>query len=291
MRKKDNFKGQQMLVLPQGAIETLKNNALTKELYLTDIGFFPKAKNHFRKRKQGCSENILFLCTNGKGWIECSGTKFELRKNHYYILPKNRPHKYYADHQHPWTIFWIHFNGHQDHHFIPDESLPQAIPESDDARFEDRLALFRKIMLLLEDFAVDNLVYSSILLQHLLGSLRYLRQFRKREESQGIDKISRAKIFMKDHLHQKLSLEEIAGHIGWSLSHFCLLFKQGTTYTPIEYLTMLRMQKACKLLSLSKQKIHEIAREVGYEDAYYFSRVFKKTMGTSPKEYRLQLKG
>jgi AraC-like DNA-binding protein/mannose-6-phosphate isomerase-like protein (cupin superfamily) len=291
MKKKDNFKGQQMLVLPQIAIETLKNNTLTQNLYLTDIGYFPEARNHFRERKQGCSENILFLCTDGKGWIECAGGKFELRKNQYYILPKNRPHTYYADHQDPWTIFWIHFNGHQDHHFIQEGRLPQAIPEADNARFEDRLVLFREIMILLDDFAVNNLVYSSILLQHLLGSLRYLDQFRKSKEKQNNDNISRAKTYMKDHLHKKLSLEEIARHTGLSLSHFCLLFKQQTTYTPVEYLTMLRIQKACKLLSLSRQKINEIAGEVGYEDAYYFSRVFKKMMGQSPREYRLHLKG
>ena len=280
-----------MLVLPQLAIETLKNNEFTKGLYLTDIGYFPKAKNHFRERKQGCSENILFLCTEGKGWIECSGRRSELRKNHYYILPKNSPHKYYADHQDPWTIFWIHFNGSNDHHFIVNQTFPTAIPATNNARFEDRLQLFYEIMISLEDFSVRNLEYSSILLVHLLGSLQYLPQFRKLKERQRHDKISRAKLYMRNNLKRKLPLQEIADQSDLSLSHFCLLFKQRNTYTPVEYLTMLRIQEACKLLSFSMQKVNEIAKEVGYEDAYYFSRVFKKTMGKSPNEYRLHLKG
>jgi AraC family transcriptional regulator of arabinose operon len=54
----------------------------------------------------------------------------------------------------------------------------------------------------------------------------------------------------------------------------------------MDYFIHLKIQEACKLLVLSRLSISEIAYELGYEDPYYFSRIFKKVMGTSPLQYR-----
>jgi YesN/AraC family two-component response regulator len=70
-----------------------------------------------------------------------------------------------------------------------------------------------------------------------------------------------------------------------------LLFKKKTSRTPIDYLTYLRVQQASKLLDFSTLRINEIALKVGYSDPFYFSRMFSKIMGSSPKTYRILKKG
>lgn len=288
MRKKDSFEGERMIVLPQLVIETLTTNTFTKHLHLTDIGIFPNAKYHIRERLQGAKENILIYCIDGKGYIEMYGDKKQLMPNQYYIIPKNTAHKYYADVRNPWTIYWIHFDGTNAEHFILGNEYPREIPVSHSSRFEERLQLFGEILMTLDDnFSVTNLEYSSVLLTQFLGSLKYFSHYRKVKEIEQNDVISKATRFIKDNLNRKIKVEEIAVFCNLSLSHFCLLFKKQTSHTPVEYITMLRIQKACNLLCFSRFKINEIANQVGYDDAFYFTRIFTKTMGVSPKEYRV----
>ena len=64
------------------------------------------------------------------------------------------------------------------------------------------------------------------------------------------------------------------------------VFKETTGESPISYLIRVRLVKACGLLAGNGASVREIARQVGYEDAYYFSKLFKKYYGVSPMEYR-----
>ena len=59
---------------------------------------------------------------------------------------------------------------------------------------------------------------------------------------------------------------------------------------PIDYFLHLKMQKACQLLFSQDMKIKQVALQLGYEDQYYFSRIFKKYMGMSPEQYRVSTK-
>jgi AraC family transcriptional regulator of arabinose operon len=287
MQKKDNFTGQKIHVLPERIVDSIKGNTFTRDLYITDIGYFPDAKFHFRQRESGCPENILILCVDGMGWVEVNGKRDNLKKYQYTILPANVPHRYAAAQENPWTIYWLHFNGTKADHFVYPLDYPRQIMESENARFNERIELFREIYYNLKDeYSTDTLEYCSVLLMHLLGSLKYLSQFRKVKELYRKDAISKAIFFMKENKHLRLTLKEIAASSGLSVSHLCLRFKQKTSYTPIDYLTFLRMQEACSLLSFTSLKIKEIAEQVGYDDAYYFTRLFKKVMGKSPSKYR-----
>ena len=78
--KKDSFEGEKMLVLHKKSLKKLRKNRFTKHLYVTDVGYFPKAKYHYREREEGCSENILIFCTKGSGWVEMNGKKDFLSK-------------------------------------------------------------------------------------------------------------------------------------------------------------------------------------------------------------------
>ena len=100
------------------------------------------------------------------------------------------------------------------------------------------------------------------------------------------DAVDNAIDYMQKNVDQNLTLEKIALHVRFSPSHFSLLFRKKTGFSPIEYYNHLKIQQSCRYLLFTKQRIKEIALEVGMSDQHYFSRIFKKTMGVSPQEYR-----
>jgi AraC-like DNA-binding protein len=97
--------------------------------------------------------------------------------------------------------------------------------------------------------------------------------------------------FMHNNLSRPLTLQELAKQAGLSPSRYSALFKAQTGAAPIEHHIGLRIHAACSLLVTSTLSIKEIAARLGYEDPLYFSRLFRKTMGTSPSDYRRGAKG
>ena len=83
-----------------------------------------------------------------------------------------------------------------------------------------------------------------------------------------------------------VSVNEMAAHAHLSSSRFRRLFHQRTGFSPLEYLTRLRLNHASQLMAETALSIAEIARAVGYEDPLYFSRLFRRKMGVSPTEFR-----
>lgn len=93
--------------------------------------------------------------------------------------------------------------------------------------------------------------------------------------------------YFEDHYDQKISLDRIAGNMYLSPFYVSKIFKAETGDTPIHYLIDIRMEKARELLSQDRDmSIQEVAQRVGYDDAYHFSKLFKKKFGVSPSAQR-----
>ncbi|GIP34745.1 AraC family transcriptional regulator [Paenibacillus sp. J2TS4] len=97
--------------------------------------------------------------------------------------------------------------------------------------------------------------------------------------------IDKTQDYMSWHYQEPLTLEQLAQMAGLSVSHYSRLFKKYTGYSPIDYLTHIRVDRAKELLVLSGYRLKSIANSVGYSDEFYFSRIFKKIEGISPREY------
>jgi AraC family transcriptional regulator of arabinose operon len=92
--------------------------------------------------------------------------------------------------------------------------------------------------------------------------------------------------YMEEHTHSALHARELERYMNLSYKHMCALFKRKTGQKLVEYHTNLRMNEAAKLLRETSLQISEISEYMGYSDQLYFSNVFKKVYGISPRNYR-----
>jgi AraC-like DNA-binding protein len=99
-------------------------------------------------------------------------------------------------------------------------------------------------------------------------------------------KIEQSISYMRQHLDKPLQVAKLAALAHVSPSHFFALFKRRTGCAPIDFFIRLRMQHACRLLDETSLNVKEVAAALGYDDPYYFSRVFKAVNHVAPSEYR-----
>ena len=111
VKLKNGFTGERALVLPRMIVDKLEEDPLTSMLHITDIGYYPKAKHHFRERKEPINQYVFIYCIDGAGWYRIGEQEYTVSANQYFILPAGVPHAYASNKSSPWTIYWIHFKG------------------------------------------------------------------------------------------------------------------------------------------------------------------------------------
>ena len=110
-------------------------------------------------------------------------------------------------------------------------------------------------------------------------------------ESAAVRKIEQSIAYMLRHLDESLQVATLAAQANISVSHFFALFKRQIGCTPIDYFIHLRMQHARRLLDETVMSVKEVAATLGYDDPFYFSRIFKSVNHIAPSEYRLLKNG
>ncbi|HRZ97523.1 MAG TPA: AraC family transcriptional regulator [Paludibacter sp.] len=294
---KSGFMGERAVVLPSPVIEEFKKSDLGSLLHITDIGFYPKASFHFRKRnKEEALQYILIYCIEGEGWFEIDHQVQKVVANQIFILPKAKAHSYGSNSKNTWTIYWIHFDGEKAAFFSEGMDKPLQISPEKDSRLDDRFKLFEEIFTALKNgYSRNNLEFSITALFYFFGSLKYLSTYRASNNSNQQqlqrDVADEAIHFMRENVRKRLTLKDMADFAGFSPSHFSVVFQNKTGYSPLNYFIHLKIQEACHYLDFSDMKINQISMMVGFEDPFYFSRIFTKIMGYSPSEYRKRKKG
>lgn len=121
----------------------------------------------------------------------------------------------------------------------------------------------------------------------MLEVLSYLPEEQEQKSAKSYSKAVRESIeMMEADYSRNLSLEDICTQISVSKNYFCYLFKRETGMSVWNYLTVVRLQHAKKLLDETELRSYEIAFQVGYDNPSYFSKIFKKYEGLTPNEYR-----
>lgn len=292
-RLAEGFRGQVLHFAAAGLRLELARHPLGSELYSPDLGWFPRALNHYRERPQGAEEHILIYCSSGQGWFEIDGARRELSRGQVLLIPRGKPHRYRANEPRPWSIYWAHFGGYAapaySSRLIP---LGYTIPVSPETG-RQIVSLSRECYrVLATGHTLRSFLLVAHIFRHLLGVLLLGKDALDGKGAKLTQHdFAESSEFMQANLSRSLSLEELAHHAGLSASRFSALFKAQTGTPPVEHHIGLRIQAACRLLSTTGMSVKEICNCLGYNDPLYFSRLFKKIMGSSPSAYRRDAKG
>jgi AraC-like DNA-binding protein len=286
--KRDGFDGQRAIVMPKSVIHKfcLFNQVINKA-YITDLGYYPKARYHYRKRPLGADQNILIYCLEGKGKVTIDKASYNIIPGDYFVIPCNTSHQYETDEKNPWTIYWCHFKGEQ-----ADAIVSRVVSKANSFKYsldflDERISLFDQLYINLEKgYSYENLTYVNLLFLQFLSTFLFSDRLTATHQDKPDDFLEKSISFMQEHIDKTLTLNEFATHVNYSPSHYSSRFKHKTGFSPIEYFNQLKIQKACQYLQFTDLRIKEIAFKIGINDAYYFTRLFSKTMGFSPKHYR-----
>lgn len=288
VKRKDGFEGQRMISLPEAVWKNaIKANPVIGQLYITHIGYFPRAAFHYRERKNGCPDNILLYCVKGKGWYTVNDRRFEMGANQFVIIPATKAHlRYGSDDKNPWTIYWVHFSGRDMDSFNRGFNIglldgPRHM-HSNEAGIQLWDIMYQSLKM---GFGRDNMGRANLCLYHFVSSFLYPEK-EYEEENEAAGRIDGTIKHMQQHLSATLTVEDLAQQCELSPSHFSNLFKKATGMSPLNYFIHLKLQRACLLLYTTDMKIKDVAVIIGYNDPYHFSRLFKKTMHISPEQYR-----
>ncbi|MBD0378860.1 helix-turn-helix domain-containing protein [Paenibacillus sedimenti] len=131
----------------------------------------------------------------------------------------------------------------------------------------------------------DGYLASSIVYRFMMELLRFSTGRTKEKESWPTA-VRQAAQELEKRYRQIQSLDEIAAGAGLSKYHFVRVFRKFTGFTPIEYLTKIRVERSIELLRSTDLNIDEVAKEVGYAGGSYFIKVFRQWVGFSPGEFR-----
>lgn len=182
-------------------------------------------------------------------------------------------------------VYWIHFGG---------DYVPQIL---------EKLYLNRQIM----NVGIQNEykeIFEEIIRELIMKRTSYIEMTKQlgqklfilfsrymqemgAEGSKRNEKIDIIIELINKEYRNELQVETLAKKYGFSTCWFINQFKEYTGYTPLQYITKVRLGKAKELLHSNVYNISEIAELCGYDNPLYFSRIFKKHYGKSPKEYRL----
>lgn len=288
-KKPEGFPRQQLIRVPLEILKKCRTTLLLRDLYISDMGYFPASAGHLVDRPEGCKTHILIFCMAGSGWISLRGNrKTPVRQGGFLFIPAGYPHRYGASEESPWQIRWVHFSGIRSADYLSrlnGQLQGEVLPSDSDAivsAFEQAQEVLSKA------YTDSGLLLLSASLARLLALVLQSKQAQGNKSRLTGQRILHSMEWLREHLAEPLELPDIARQASLSVPHYCALFKKQTGLSPMRYLVHARMSRACTLLDSSDKSVAEISREVGFQDAFHFSRTFRSVVGRSPRAYRLE---
>ena len=261
--------------------------ARTNLLYLQEAGRLTALAPHTSRREK-LNSFLCFVVLEGRGALQYGGQDYPLRQGDVVFIDCRRPYAHRTDEQQLWTLQWCHFYGAA----VPDISARYCERGGAPVFHPKDAALYTGLLsALYETRDADHLV-RDMQINETLGALltHLMRESWHPERCQPSRKprqdMGAVKAYLDEHYPEELSLERMAELFFLNKHYLARLFKQHYGVTLNGYLQQVRITHAKMLLRFTDKKIEAIGLECGFGELTYFSRVFKKVEGVSPREYR-----
>lgn len=277
------------VALPRFLVARLAAHPLTCDIHPHAFGHYPRARGH-RMQRERHDDLLVIWCTAGNGSVTVDDTTRKVTPGTLVVLPPGLAHHYQADAKKPWTILWAHVGGD-----AVDELAALLAPGgkiASDIGVDTTLLRDFTALLATRDtgYRLDTWLHASGLLKQLL--LHAAKLAARGDGDDAAFALPRVTAWMHANIERPVELAELARATSTlSLFQFARRFKAETGVAPIQYFIHLRMEHACRLLDMSDAPVHRVARQLGYDDPYYFSRLFRQVIGVSPSDYRKQARG
>lgn len=283
----EGFPGQRLVVLPPAVVRRAAALPVCRALMVTHIGAYQTAPHHFVDRPHGAREHVLIVCQGGQGVCSIQNRKHHLTTGHAIILPAGVRHRYWADENDPWKIFWVHFTGERNRDHLAMLGLTPRNPVCWLHDLPGVVEAFEETYRhALGGYTDMDLFGLSTGLSRLLGICRLAQRALDVRRRRTEDLVLKTVHYMTANLDRPLTLAQLAAIASWSPTHYSMVFRRQLNLSPIEYLLRLKIQRACERLRTTDDLIADVARDLGFADPFYFSRLFRRRVGSSPRAYR-----
>ena len=223
---------------------------------------------------------VIECCTGGQGSVTINGTRFPFHAGQAYVLLPGDAVRHDTISAEPREGYWCALDGASIGNYLREAGITSEAPYISPALFDQVLHWLKSLVASWNDRDSGAQLRQTACAYGLLGAL--LQNQPALQKDTWLDK---AIGYMQTNYGEELPVEKIAGQIGLERSYFSARFRQKTGVTPHQYLTRLRVQKACQLLETTDFSISEIAYLVGLAP-HNFSRIFKKETGITPQDYQ-----
>ncbi|MCH5323806.1 MAG: AraC family transcriptional regulator [Eubacterium sp.] len=229
---------------------------------------------------------LIHHIVSGKGIYSVGGKSYTLSAGDTFLIYPNTEITYTADGVDPWSYYWIGFNGSDAEQLLARTDFSRDYPVIS-TDFGDEL---RRSIQTAYDMSGRHTSDSMKMTGQLYITLGILmsRSTHKTSarHSRAESCVRKAVRFMDFNYAMNISIRDVADYAGVSRTTLYRAFIVTEGISPVEFLTALRLSQAKKLLQNTDLPISAVARSVGFEDALYFSRVFRKEENMTPGEYR-----
>jgi AraC-like DNA-binding protein len=273
-------------VLPPGRFSRYQGETALPALHLAGCGFIRDTPAHGITRT-GIDDAILIYCVAGRGRLKL-GRSWPVGPGDLFVIPPRVPHGYGSDPADPWRIHWAHFQGSSCALLFERLGLSVDHPLLEIGKRPDLARLFARMReSVLQGYTVANFDHASSSLLSILTLLQRTHgQSAPLSRREGRFNPEPVIAVMRSSMGVTMALDNLAARFDLSPWHFSRRFRAATGFAPMDYFVRLKVQRACEELSRGSEPIHRIALGLGFEDALYFSRVFRRVCGMAPREYR-----
>ncbi len=261
---------------------------LKSSIYITWAGHRYCDAEHMIGPRVLDTYKLLFVIS-GKGYLKQGDNPLmTISQGDIVILFPKDKHHYYADPEDPWELMWVSFNGTICPTLIKEVGLsPDNYILTNSMTHSIQRTLQTLINSLGDTDDVDRLCATG----QLYILFAYLRQIAKNQKNRHYMSnqdpcVWKAIRFIEQNYYLDINVEMLCKHVNYSRSYLSRIFKNELHMTIPEYTNMVRIQNAKSLLTETDMPMHEISTSVGVHDSFYFSKLFKKITGETPRDYR-----
>lgn len=249
-------------------------------------GFGPTKRDHF----------LLHIIRRGRGEVTLGEHRYELGAGSAFLIEPEQVSYYVADGGEPWEYFWVGFKGEWSRLALTNAGLSAKSPVCDIPRLESVYSLLARMNEACREpncyFCLNGMMFE---LLHLLGGEHGMRPAAEdtlpAASRLKADKHVNAIISYIDNAYREpLRVQEIADRMGFTRTYLTSLFKRCTGFSIKEYHTERRLQQARLYMMRQDSSVRDVAALCGYQDAFHFSKMFRRRFGMPPQEYMKSLK-